>query len=142
MGCSNDTPEASQPDAQVASEPSPTPDPVSPAGEKLIADAIVEKAVRKSLKKPDGKLTESDLEKIDYLSWRLTKITDKGLKDVAKLQNLTHLNVSGSKITDAGLKEAAKLQKLKYLWLDDTKVTDEGVAKLKKALPNCRTVGP
>jgi len=61
---------------------------------------------------------------------------------VTKLQKLTELKLSLTQITDTDLEEVAKLQKLKYLWLDDTKVTDEGVAKLKKALPNCRTVGP
>ena len=53
-------------------------------GEKAtIADPIVEKAVRKSLKKPGGKPTEADLEKVLRLSLSNTKITDAGLKKVA-----------------------------------------------------------
>ena len=41
-----------------------------------------------------------------------------------------------TKITDAGLREVAKLQKLKELQICLTKATAEGVAELKKALPN------
>ena len=56
VGCSNDTPENSQVaefEPQVTPEPSPepTPEPVPPAKEKLIADPIVEEAIRKSLNK-------------------------------------------------------------------------------------------
>ena len=218
VGCSKDTPETSQAaeaEPQVASKPTSEPTPVLPADEKLIADHIVEREIRKKIRKPKGEITEADLKKVTGLNLDSTKITDKGLKEVSKLQkleflslqltqntdaglkemanlqSLTHLNLRATGITDAGLKdvaklkklkwlnlgdckqitgtgfrevtklqkltelklsltqitdtdleEVAKLQKLKYLWLDDTKVTDEGVAKLKKALPNCRTVGP
>ena len=82
VGCSKDTPETSQAaeaEPQVASKPTPEPTPVSPADEKLIADAIVERAIRKELKKPEGKLTEADLEEVTGLILRSTKITDEGL---------------------------------------------------------------
>ena len=178
VGCSNDTrkalplptpqapegepniPETYQTveaEAQVTPELSPEPDPVLPVDEKL----IVEKAVRKSLKKPDGQLTVGDLKKVTRLNvsdtiitdaglkevaklqnlevLRLgdTQITDKGLKDVAMLQKLTGLGLMHTKITDAGLKDVAKLQKLKTLSLIRTKVTRTGVAELQKALPKC-----
>ena len=42
-----------------------------------------------------------------------------------------------TKITDVGLKEVAKLQKLTFLDLRDTEITKAGVAELKKALPKC-----
>ncbi len=79
----------------------------------LITNPIVEKEVRRVLKKPEGKLTEADLEKVAYLGLPRTQITDAGLKDVAKLQWLTRLYLRGTKITTAG------------------------VAELKKALPKC-----
>ena len=60
--------------------------------EKLITDPIVEKAVREKLKKPEGELTKADLAKVTELSLHVTKITDEGLKDVAKLQNLNELD--------------------------------------------------
>ena len=105
--------------------------------EKLIADPIVEKAVREELEKPKGKLTEADLEKVAGLSLSATKITDAGLKDVAKLQQLIVLRLDGTHITDAGLKEVAKLQKLTVLGLSGPQITKAGVAELKKALPKC-----
>ena len=83
--------------------------------EKLIADpTIVEKAVRKELEKPEGELTKADLEKVRELDLGNTQITDAGLKEIAKLQNLTHL------------------------YLNDTKITDEGAAEFQRALPKCR----
>ena len=107
VGCSNETP-----------EPSPASDPAATAYEKLIADPIAEKAVRKSLKKPEGELTAGDLEKV------------------------TRLILADTQITDVGLKEVVKLQKLKSLKLNDTEISDEGVAELQKALPNCKIYGP
>ena len=156
--------QAAEAEAQVT--PTPSPDPVSQADEKLIADPIVEKAVRESLEKPKGEITEADLEKVTRLQLGLTKITDAGLKDVAKLQKLTFLGLFFTEITDAGLKDVAKLQKLEILDLEGTQITDAGLkevaklqnlwhltikntkitkasmAELKKALPNCEISGP
>jgi len=101
---------------------------------KLIVDPIVEKAVREKLEKPEGELTEADLEKVIDLSF--TQITDAGLKEVAKLQQLTHLLLNYTQITDAGLKDVAKLQRLEALSLFGTKVTEASEAELKGALPN------
>ncbi len=83
-------------------------------------------------------MTEAE---ITYLVLGRTKITDVGLKEVAKLRQLTLLDLTGTQITDAGLKEVAKLQKLKELDLTNAKtVTKEGVAELQKALPKCRII--
>ena len=125
VGCSNDTRKAA-------------PD---PADEKLIADPIVEKAIRESLKKFEGQLTETDLGKVTSLNFNFNKITDEGIKEVAKLQQLEWLFLEKTQITDKGLKEVAKLQKLTILNLYDTKTTKAGVAELKKALPNCNIIG-
>ena len=65
---------------------------------------------------------------------------------MAKLQKLTSLALGSfypenRKITDAGLKEVAKLQKLtslKIYGMANTKISDAGVANLQKALPNCK----
>ena len=111
------------------------------ADEKLIADPIVEKVVLLSLEKPEGELTEADLENVTVLALDFTKITDAGLKDVAKLQNLEELSLGRTEITDAGLKDVAKLQQLDYLYLRATQVTKAGVAELQKALPNCKIYG-
>ena len=58
-----------------------------------------------------------------------------GMADV--LTEQVHLYFGYSQITDVGLKELAKLENLGSLELDKTQVTDAGVAELKKALPNC-----
>ena len=55
VGCANDTRKAAL---------------VPPADEKLIADPILEKAVREKLEKPEGKLTKADLEKVTILYLR------------------------------------------------------------------------
>ena len=78
------------------------------------------------------------LQKLTHLSLRYTKITDAGLKDIAKLQELIGLWLNGTDITGAGLMDTAKLQKLIHLNLDGTKITDENAAELGKALPKCR----
>ena len=138
VGCSKDTPETSQSaEAQVASKPTPEPDPISPAEEKVIAiaDPIVERAVRKSLKKPEGELTEADLAKVTDLDLHNTFITDAGLKEVVKLQQLKLLDLFRTQVTDEGLKDLAKLQHLTILILSLTNTTDAGledVAKLQK----------
>ena len=103
--------------------------------EKLIADPIVEKAIRSSLKKPEGKLTEADLEKVTDLDLHNTFITDAGLKEVVKLQQLKLLDLFRTQVTDEGLKDLAKLQHLTILILSLTNTTDAGledVAKLQK----------
>ena len=138
VGCGStkvEPPQASEAEPQVVSKPTP----VSPADEKLIADPIVEKAVRKKLKRPEGKLTEADLKKVTHLDLRGTKIlgateiTDEGLKEVAKLQQLTSLNLrDNTKITNTGLKEVAKLEKLTWLHLSNTVITNADLKELAK----------
>ena len=102
------------------------------ADEKLIVDPIVKDSVRYRLKKPEGELTNADLEKVTRLNLGKTNITDEGLKEVAKLQKLTFLSLTNTKITDAGLKEVGKLQQLEYLAVGKTQITDEGLKELAK----------
>ena len=101
-------------------------------------DSIVEEAIRKELKKPEGKLTKADLEKVTRLGLVSTKISDAGLKELAKLKRLGLLYLSGTQITDAGLKELAKIKQLTELTLINTKVTKAGAAELQEARPKCR----
>ena len=85
----------------------------------LITNPIVKKAIRKSLKKPRGELTKADLKKVTSLSLVRTQITDAGLKEIAKLKQLTTLGLNFC-----------------------TQVTKAGVAELRKALPKCRIDWP
>ena len=88
-------------------KPSPKAVPVN------IADPIVEKAIRKSLKKPTGELTKADLEKVTVL-W----LADNQLTEVPE--------------------DLEKLTQLEGLWLEDNPaLTKAQIAELQKALPNC-----
>lgn len=102
--------------------------------DKLIADPLVAKEIRRALKKPEGELTKSDLEKVTKLNFAVAgvEITDQLLKEVAKCTQLTYLNFNGGQITTEGLREVAKLQKLKTLGLSDTGVTDAGLKEVAK----------
>jgi hypothetical protein len=65
-----------------------------------------------------------------------TDISDKGIKQIAQLPDLNWLLIQGTKVTDAGLSELAPLKKLGRLSLSkDMKVTTEGIQKLKQAIP-------
>lgn len=61
-----------------------------------------------------------------------TKITDLGLKSIAKLPRLYLLELSGTKVTDAGISELAQLAPLKVLRFRGTAVSDKGIAQLGK----------
>ena len=67
-----------------------------------------------------------------------TKITDAGLKKLAKLKQLERLGLSDTLVTDTGLKELVTLKQLIGLNLIDPKVTKSDVAELRKALPQCK----
>ena len=95
-------------------------------------NAIVEHAIREALEKPEGELiTKADLEKVRYLEVT-DDLTDEGLKEVAKLQQLEALGLAWTPITDAGLKEVAKLRKLTELALHSNNITDAGLKELAK----------
>ena len=98
--------------------------------EPLITDLIVEAAVRKQLKKPEGELTPTDLLEVRVLHFHNTQITDEGLKEVAKLTHLIELDLLGSiQLTDAGFKELAGLPHLETLGLPG-QITDEGLKQV------------
>jgi hypothetical protein len=68
------------------------------------ADPIVEKVIHQSLNKPEGELTEADLAKVTTLVLGGNKITDAGLKEIAKLQQLTTLALNDAE----GVREYAR----------------------------------
>ena len=105
-----------------------------PPAQDADADSVVEKAIRRELKKPEGEITKADLEKVTELNFALagTKITDAVLKEVAKCKQLKLLNFNAGQITAEGLKEVAKLQKLETLGLSSTGVTDAGLKEVAK----------
>ena len=58
------------------------------------------------------------------------------------MEKVTVLYLTNPDITDVGLKELVKLQELKELWLGSIKITDAGLAELQLALPDCEIYGP
>ena len=109
--------------AQAAEETIAAAEAKATAEAKAVAEAkeqsaFVEQAIRKNLKMPEGDLAKADLEKVRVLY------------------------LTNPDITDVGLKELVKLQELKELWLGSIKITDAGVAELQLALPDCEIYGP
>jgi hypothetical protein len=68
-----------------------------------------------------------------YDSLGTMKITDEGLKQIAKLQDLLSLNISAPQISDAGMKYIERLKHLRELRLVDSQVTGSGLKYLKNA---------
>jgi hypothetical protein len=73
---------------------------------------------------------------------RCPQVTDAGLANLKGLGELQTLDLTGTKVTDAGLVQLEGLGQLQYLYLHRsfTKVTAAGVAKLQRALPNCKII--
>jgi hypothetical protein len=65
-------------------------------------------------------------------------VTDAGLNHIENLTQLQSIVVVGSTIDDAGLEHFARLKQLEVLGLFQTRVTSDGIARLQKALPNCK----
>ena len=157
---------------KVTPKESPKPiAPATPAAPEIIKapsnpkeqTAIIEKAILKAVKKPGGEVTDADWMKVTNLNLSFTELSDAGLKELSKAQNLTGLSVPQTRITnagikelaafkhlhtlnvfdtqisDAGLKELATLKQLKRLYLGNTKITDAGLRDLA-ALPQLNTI--
>jgi|GEM_PF-4230185 len=67
-------------------------------------------------------------------------LTNADLSHFRRLTSLERLLIVGRGVSDMGLLHLEGLSSLKLLRLQETQATDTGVAKLKKALPNCKIV--
>ena len=106
----------------------------APSKSVEIANPIVEKAIRKQIKKPTGELTEADLEKVTRLDIRDNGLTD--VKGLEKLTQLTSLDLRDNKLTDVKVLE--KLTQLTYLDLSNNPdLTTTQINQLKKTMPKC-----
>ncbi len=62
-----------------------------------------------------------------------TPITDAGIRELVKMEQLDTLNLAGTKITDDALKTLSPHPKLAQLWLSGcAAITDDGIAQLTK----------
>ncbi len=86
----------------------------------LIADPIIEKAIRAELKKPIGELSQTDLSKIKYLNLRGKELTD--LSSLTGLSELEGLSLGNNKVKD--LSALKHLKKLKELRLDGNRLNN------------------
>jgi hypothetical protein len=96
---------------------------------------VIERAVRKELKKPTDELTKADLEGVTRLILSENKLTEvpKGLEKLTQLKKL-HLN--GNHLTDVKVLE--NLTRLTYLDLrNNPDLTKAQIADLQKALSKC-----
>lgn len=67
-----------------------------------------------------------------------TGITDLGVKKISQFKKLKALRLTNLNISDQALTFLADLPRLRYLNLEGTNVTPEAVARLQKALPDCK----
>lgn len=86
---------------------------------------------------PELELLQS-LPSLKWLRLRDVPANDSTLKNLRCMSSLELLDLSGTHVDDAGLHYLEDLTKLKELDLTRTRITDAGVARLQKALPNCK----
>ena len=103
---------------------------------------IVKDAIRRELYKKAGTINEADIKGVTGLDFTGKGLTDEGLKlgYFSGAKQLMILELGGTLITDEGLKEIAKLKELTFIRLDNTKVTKAGVEQLKKVYPSFVTI--
>lgn len=74
-----------------------------------------------------------------WLTLTNTKISDSGLQTVSQLKGIDELYLAEILITDKGLQHLESMSNLRVLYLARCpSITDDGVARLQKALPECR----
>jgi len=96
---------------------------------------IVEKEIRRQLKKPTGELTKADLEKVTVLNLNGKQLTF--VKGLEKFTQLEYLYLTDNQLTN--VKGLEKLTKLEYLDLRfNPALTKAQIDVLQKALPKCK----
>jgi Leucine-rich repeat (LRR) protein len=80
---------------------------------------------------------------LETLALSDTRISDRGLDEIAYLHNIKVLNLKNTKVTDEGMKKLLPLTNLKWLVLIDTGITDAGLKQLAeiKSLSQLEVVG-
>jgi len=101
-----------------------------------IAGALVDVNLARTKISDKGLSAIAKMEKLEHLKLENTGITDAGLKYLEGLPSLEVLNLYGTKVTDVGLDQLATLKSLKKLFVWQTGVTREGAEKLVKKNAN------
>jgi hypothetical protein len=69
-----------------------------------------------------------------------TLITDEGIEQLLRLQNLSRVNLAGTRIADTGLEMLATLPHLEWVCVNRTEVTAEGVDRFKAMRPGVTVI--
>jgi WD40 repeat protein len=88
----------------------------------------------------DGLKHLAGLDGLTHLNLEHTSVGDVGLTHLIRLSGLISLNLQATAVTDASLSSLTSQAALRELVLKETRVTAEGVARLRKALPECKVV--
>jgi hypothetical protein len=78
-----------------------------------------------------------DLPNLRHLNLDHAAVTDKGMKEIARVPSIVILSLTDTRLTDAGLAELKTLTGLEDLRLDSVGITDAGLAHLQ-AFPRLR----
>jgi hypothetical protein len=88
-----------------------------------------------------GGWTDSELECVVSATDHPETICDANLRAIVRLpvmRDVRSLALAGTSVTDAGLESLASFPSLKTLDVSFTKVSGKGVARLQRAVPNCK----
>lgn len=87
------------------------------------------------------------IEPVEYVSFHSSRqlglhpeLIQDGLAELRHLHGLRTLRLEGLEVSDADLEQLEMLKSLRLLNLSWTNVTDAGIARIKRALPECRIV--
>ncbi len=59
-----------------------------------------------------------------------SRLTDAGLQEFSRFENVIYVDLRNTSISDAGLDALSQMTRLKYLHIDNTEVTDSGIDRL------------
>jgi len=77
---------------------------------------------------------------LTHLDLRHTQIGDAGLAFLRNMENLWYLSLLNTKVTDRGLSNLAEIKSLQEVYLWQSKVTTDGVYRLREALPKAKII--
>jgi Leucine-rich repeat (LRR) protein len=69
-----------------------------------------------------------------------TQIKGDGLRALAELPKLQDLSLADTPLTDAAVELLAGMKELRHLSVRNTQLTPSGIARLRRALPQCKVV--
>ncbi len=105
-----------------------------------IADRIVELRLARTKISDKGMAVVARMNRLVKLDLRETTIGDAGLKTLVEARELRSLNLFATKVGDGALPHLVELPRLESVFLWKSGVTAEAVAILRKRLPDARIV--